>query len=85
MSREPYDKPEVRLLEINDLLDEASRLLHSACNQLEAAKVESDRIRPVILEIEAAVAQAMLELDQAKNIQAKVDAVIDLRRRAHEA
>jgi len=82
--RESYEKPQVTTIEIGDLLDEASRLLHSACNQLEAAKVDSDRIRPVILDIEAGVAQAMAELDTARNVKVKIDAVLDLARRSVE-
>ena len=79
MSRKPYEKPTVTPIEIGELLDEASRLLHSACLQLEASKVASDRIRPVILDIEAGVAQAMLDLDKAKSVKAKIDAILELR------
>lgn len=79
MEREPYEKPTVTPIEIGDLLDEASRLLHSACVQLEAAKVSADRIAPVVREIEESVAAAMLDLDKAKNQKTKIDAILEMR------
>lgn len=82
--RERYEKPRVTTIEIGELLDEASRLLHSACVQLEASKVAGDRIRPVILDIEAGISQAMLDLDKAKNIKSKIDGILELSSRREE-
>lgn len=83
MSREPYEKPEARELRVGDLLAEASSHLHSACLQLEAAKVEADRVQTVVAQVEKSVAEAMLDFDKAKNVAGKIDTIITLTREAN--
>ncbi len=77
-TREPYESPQVTTIDIGDLLDEASRLLNHACNQLEAAKVEAERLQTVIRHIEADVEAAIIDIDKAKLVKTKVDSIIEL-------
>ena len=80
MPKEPYEKPTITEIDIGTLLDEASRLLHRACNRLENSLNEVDRITPIVRGIEAEVAAAQEDIEGAKKAKLKIDAIIEMQR-----
>jgi len=79
MSREPYAKPEARVVDIGNDLDEASRLLDTAAKTVLDLRAKAEAALETVDRLETALVDQSAEIDKAKHIHAKVTAALELR------
>ena len=83
MDREPYEKPEVTKLKVDDLVDEAFAAANRARTKVEELRSEMDRLYARSKEITLILVSTTKELECARTALGKVHAIIDLQRRTN--
>lgn len=82
--KQPYEKPEVKLIDLGNLMDEAVGIIQSSARRVETLKKRVEDITADVEDICAAHSQAAIDLERAEGIMAKVQVVLEAQKNADQ-